>query len=46
MKRMEKDGFKLTYFLTWAWGLSVTGLGDGRQMMNDDMVITLEDLWK
>ena len=49
MKRMQKDGYNLTYFLTWTGLGSVAGLEGGRDLMNDDFVMTLDDVaeyWK
>lgn len=44
MKMMIDDGYKLTYFLTWAGTMSAVQLGEGDILMNDKMVMTVEDL--
>ena len=49
MKRMQKDGYNLTYFMTWTGLGSIAGLEGGRDLMNDDFVMTLDDVaayWK
>ncbi|MBR3967307.1 MAG: hypothetical protein IKJ91_09570 [Clostridia bacterium] len=44
IKRMAKDGMKVSYFLTWTNKLSIAELGMADVLMYDDIVVSREDL--
>ena len=44
IKDMIRDDFKISYFLTWTGNMSIAGLGNADVIMNDDIILTCEDL--
>ncbi|MBQ8207508.1 MAG: hypothetical protein IJZ89_02100 [Clostridia bacterium] len=44
IKDMIRDDFKVSYFLTWTGKMSIAGLGNADILMNDEIILTLDDL--